>query len=80
MFRFDAKIGCYFYPNHSTADNEVLYLNQGLTYEKNEQKRENIKVIKLGLKIPQNVEDYQDFTEKMKQSEKQFLSQIQFFY
>lgn len=80
MFRFDAKIGCYFYPNHSTANNEVLHLNQGLTYEKNEQKRDDIKVIKLGLKIPQDVEDYQDFTEKMKQSEKQFLSQIQFLY
>ncbi|WP_225309983.1 hypothetical protein [Staphylococcus auricularis] len=76
MFRFDAKTGCYFYPNHSIADNEVLYLNQGLTYEKNEQKREDTKVIKLGLTIPQDVEDYKDFTEKMKQSEQAFLEKI----
>ena len=64
MFRFDAKAGYYFYPNHNGIGDEILYLNQGLTYEKNVQKREDIKVIKLGLTIPKEVIDYKDFSEK----------------
>ncbi len=76
MFRFDAKAGYYFYPNHNGIGDETLYLNQGLTYEKNVQKREDIKVIKLGLTIPKEVIDYKDFSEKMKRSEKEFLNKI----
>jgi 5-methylcytosine-specific restriction enzyme subunit McrC len=66
MFRFDVKTGYYFYPNHNGIGDEILYLNQGLTYEKNIQKREDIKVIKLRLTIPKEVIDYKDFSKKMK--------------
>lgn len=77
MFRFDAKIGYYFFPNHSGISDEIFYLNQGLTYEKNVQMREDIKVIKLGLKIPKEVVDYKDFSEKMKKAEQEFLDRIE---
>ncbi|MCD8920082.1 5-methylcytosine restriction system specificity protein McrC [Staphylococcus gallinarum] len=74
MLRFDSKIGYYFYPNQKENDDQVLYLNQGTTYENNVQMREDIKVIKLGLTIPRNVIDYKDFSEKMKQSEEEFFA------
>lgn len=76
MFRFDAKTGYYFYPNHSGIDDEIFYLNQGLTYENNVQMRDDIKVIKLGLAIPKEVKDYKDFSEKMKKAEQEFLAKL----
>ena len=40
MYRFDAKTGYYFFPNQTGKSNEVLFLNQGITY--NVQMREEI--------------------------------------
>ena len=34
MYRFDAKTGYYFFLNQTGKSNEVLFLNQGITYEK----------------------------------------------
>lgn len=76
MFRFDAKIGYYFYPNNYENNYQVLYLNQGLKYENNVQMRDDIKVIKLGLSIPKEVKDYKDFSEKMKIAEQEFLNKM----
>ncbi|MEB6323146.1 hypothetical protein NGC65_08600 [Staphylococcus xylosus] len=76
MFRFDAKTGYYFYPNHKETRDEVLYLNQGTSYERNVQMREEIKVIKLGLSIPKAVKDYKEFSEEMKKAEQAFLAKI----
>ncbi|WP_204179856.1 MULTISPECIES: hypothetical protein [unclassified Staphylococcus] len=76
MFRFDSKIGYYFYPNHKETRDEVLYLNQGISYERNVQMREDIKVTKLGLVIPKEVENYKDFSKKMKKSEQAFLAKM----
>ncbi len=76
MFRFDAKKGYYFYPNHKETRDEVLYLNQGISYERNVQMREDIKVTKLGLAIPKEVENYKDFSKKMKKAEQAFLAKI----
>ncbi|MDW8543428.1 hypothetical protein SD307_08410 [Staphylococcus sp. KG4-1] len=76
MFRFNAKTGYYFYPNHKEIQDEVLYLNQGLSYERDVQMREDIKVIKLGLSIPKAVRDYKEFSEGMKKAEQEFLGEI----
>ena len=77
MFRFDAKEGLFLYPqNNNDNDYSVLKMNSGSTYENNVSPRDNIKVIKCGLKIPKDCLDYVDFKEKIKQSEADFLKKI----
>ena len=53
MFRFDAKTGYYLYPEANNNSELILKLNRGSTYDK-VSPREDIRVIKLGLKIPKN--------------------------
>lgn len=55
MFRFDAKVGCYLYPEAENADDLILRMNQGSAYEKNVMPRDDISVTKHGLKIPMDV-------------------------
>lgn len=74
MFRFDAKAGYYLYPEAEEADDLILRMNRGSTYEKNVSPREDISVTKHGLKIPNNVSDYSEFIAKMRDREQQFLS------
>lgn len=69
MFRFDAKKGVYIYPQHRVADNIELRMNSGSTYENNVCPRDDIKVFKCGLKIPNDSIDYSDFKVKIKLSE-----------
>lgn len=52
MFRFDAKTGYYLYPETDEDKNRELKMNQGSTYEKNVKARDNVCVVKRGLKIP----------------------------
>ena len=49
-----------------------LRLNTGSTYEQNVRPREDVYVLKHGLKIPEDALDYEDFISLMKQSEKEF--------
>lgn len=74
MFRFDAKKGYYIYPEKNEIENQKLYLNKGTNYENNIEKREDISLIKCGLKIPKNSKSYEEFVEEIKNSEKVFLS------
>lgn len=78
MFRFDAKLGFYLYPEAEHEGNisnpQPLYLNSGSTYEKNTKLREDIRVIKLGLFVPQNAPNYSIFEEQLQESEKTFLA------
>ena len=76
MFRFDAKKGYYFYPEANGENSLSLYLNRGSTYEKNVEARDDICVIKHGLHIPDNAKSYDDFVLKIKEAEKEFLSQF----
>ena len=69
MFRFDAKMGYYLYPETGKAGSEHFLLNRGSTYEGSVKAREDICVIKHGLKIPVDAEDYEDFVTKMKTTE-----------
>lgn len=74
MFRFDAKIGYYLYPEAENADDLILRMNQGSTYEKNVMPRDDISVTKHGLKIPMGVQNYADFVKRIKVSEQEFAS------
>lgn len=72
MFRFDSKKGYYFYPETVAVEKEYLWLNQGSTYEENVIPRNDVYIIKHGLKIPSSTDGYEDFSSKMKISEKEF--------
>lgn len=76
MFRFNSNMGYYFYPDSTHVQKQILFLNEGLSYEKSERKCENVSLIKLGLNIPKNNKSYEDFTKKMKQAEQIFLSEL----
>lgn len=72
MLRFDAKTGYYLYPERAGHDDRQLWLNRGSTYEDNVVPRDDISVIKHGLKIPANAESYEAFVSGIRQSEKEF--------
>lgn len=76
MLRFGAKAGYFFYPKTSGSEDAKLWLNSGSSYEKNVKRRDNIFVMKHGLLIPNAANDYNDFAEKMTQSEAVFTHSI----
>lgn len=73
MFRFDAKSGYYLYPEAEGAADLRLRMNRGSTYEDNVLPRDDISVIKHGLKIPVDVECYESFVERVKTREQEFV-------
>jgi 5-methylcytosine-specific restriction endonuclease McrBC regulatory subunit McrC len=77
MFRFDAICGYFIYPenDHNQQDN-VLYLKQGNSYENNVSIRDDIMVKKIGLKIPNNAKNYEDFRKRITESEKNLLEAL----
>lgn len=74
MFRFDAKMGYYLYPESEGADDLKLRMNRGSTFESNVAPRDDIGITKHGLKIPVDVADYGEFVKKMKMREQEFTS------
>lgn len=72
MFRFDAKAGYYLYPEAEGTADLRLWMNRGSTYEADVTPRDDISVIKHGLKIPVNADNYEDFVLRMKVSEQEF--------
>lgn len=76
MFRFDAKCGYFLYPESSDNCDLQLKLKQGTTYENNVSDRDDIFIIKHGLKIPNESKDYEAFVFNMKKSENDFLNGI----
>ena len=72
MFRFDAKTGYYLYPEAEGTEDLKLWMNSGSTYENNVMSRNDISVIKHGLKIPANVTNYNEFAKKMDMCEQEF--------
>lgn len=73
MLRFDAKKGFYFYPECTQAAEEhILWVNSGTTYEKNVKRREDMCVIKHGLLIPGNSVDYKTFLGQINVAEIKF--------
>ena len=76
MFRFDAKVGYYLYPEATGTDNLLLRMNQGSTYEKNVMPRDDISVTKHGLKIPTDAQNYANFIARIKVSEREFADEF----
>ncbi|WP_405745908.1 5-methylcytosine restriction system specificity protein McrC, partial [Anaerovibrio slackiae] len=74
MFRFDAKIGYYLYPEAGDADDLKLRMNRGSTYEANVIPRDDISITKHGLKIPVDDSNYVSFVKNIKISEQIFVS------
>jgi hypothetical protein len=75
MFRFDAKTGYFLYPEANNKSELRLKLNRGSTYDK-VSPREDICVIKLGLNIPKEAGNYEEFVKQMNDSEKKFVNQM----
>lgn len=73
MFRFNAKRGYYLYPEANNIDDQILWLNNGSTYEKNVTPRNDICVIKHGLNIPVKALDYDEFAKDLKMHEQMFI-------
>lgn len=76
MFRFDAKVGYYLYPESEYQEDIELWMNCGSTYENNVTKRNDICVVKHGMKIPLFVENYEMFVKKIQKNEKEFIEAI----
>lgn len=74
MFRFDANTGYYLYPEAGDSESLKLRMNRGSTYEANVSPRDDISIIKHGLKIPMDAPDYPSFVTRMKISEREFIS------
>lgn len=72
MFRFDAKEGYYLYPDIEGTEDLKLRMNSGSTYESNVKPRDDIYLIKHGLKIPIDVDNYSAFVSKMQVNETAF--------
>ncbi len=77
MFRFDAKQGFYFYPEVENTEDLQLWMNKGSTYEENVESRNDICVIKHGLKIPNHTDHYIDFVARMNTYEKEFRKVVE---
>lgn len=69
MFRFDAKRGYYFYPTNQKDETEILYLNQGSTYEHNVNARRDIMITKYGFYVPYEAQSYEEFVKEIQVSE-----------
>lgn len=76
MFRFDAKIGYYIYPEAESFDDLKLWMNCGSTYEKNVAPRNDISVTKCGLRIPMDVLNYAEFSTRMHLCEQEFKRRL----
>ena len=76
MLRFDVKKGFYLYPESSGIEPLELRLNSGSTYENNVTARDDISVIKCGLRIPKTAENYGHFKVQMRDNEIVFINQF----
>lgn len=77
MLRFDAKKGFYFYPECTqVAEEHILWVNSGTTYEKNVKRREDTCVIKHGLHIPDHSINYKNFSDQMHLEEITFREEL----
>lgn len=72
MFRFDAKNGFFLYPESTERNGKALHLNQGSTYEKNVTPRDDVKLLKCGLRIPSEASSYNNFRVQMEKREQVF--------
>ena len=76
MVRFEATSGYYLYPEVEETQDVRLWLNRGSTFEKNVTAREDLCVVKHGLKIPSTAHSYKEFVAELKESENKFKQEF----
>lgn len=74
MFRFDSKLAYFLHPTKEESQS-IFYLMEGVSTEHTPQKRMDIRVEKIGMKIPRAT-SYSEFVELMEESEKSFLTKL----
>ncbi|WP_081371109.1 5-methylcytosine restriction system specificity protein McrC [Streptococcus salivarius] len=74
MFRFDSKLAYFLHPTKEESQ-KIFYLMEGVSMEQTPQKRNDIRVEKIGMKIPRAT-SYTEFVELMEESEKSFLTKL----
>lgn len=75
MFRFDSKLGYFLHPTKEESQS-IFYLMEGVSAEHTPQKRNDIRVEKIGMKIPRAT-SYSEFVMLMEESEKSFLTKLE---
>lgn len=78
MFRFDAKQGTFLYPEVGDDEELRLHMNSGISCETKIVAREDIIVMKLGLRIPEKAKNYDEFVTEMKTSEETFKAKLKY--
>lgn len=74
MFRFDSKLAYFLHPTKEESQ-KIFYLMEGVSAEHTPQKRMDIRVEKIGMKIPRAT-SYSEFVMLMEESEKSFLTKL----
>lgn len=74
MFRFDSKLAYFLHPTKEESQ-KIFYLMEGVSAEHTPQKRMDIRVEKIGMKIPRAT-SYSEFVMLMGESEKSFLTKL----
>lgn len=74
MFRFDSKLAYFLHPTKEESQ-KIFYLMEGVSVEHTPQKRMDIRVEKIGMKIPRAT-SYSEFVMLMEESEKSFLTKL----
>lgn len=74
MFRFDSRLAYFLHPTKEESQ-KIFYLMEGVSMEQTPQKRNAIRVEKIGMKIPRAT-SYSEFVELMEESEKSFLTKL----
>lgn len=75
MFRFNSKLAYFLHPTKEESQ-KIFYLMEGVSMEQTPQKRNDIRVEKIGMKIPRAT-TYSEFVELMEESEKSFLIKLE---
>lgn len=75
MFRFDSKLAYLLHPTKEESQ-KIFYLMEGVSMEQTPQKRNDIRVEKIGIKIPRAT-SYSEFVMLMEESEKSFLNKLE---
>ncbi|MCD8398388.1 MAG: hypothetical protein LUD12_14635 [Lachnospiraceae bacterium] len=72
LFRFESKKGYYLYPDAELSSNRSYWMSKGTSYEVKEVQETDVCIIKHGLKIPKDADNYDDFVKMMKINEQEF--------
>ena len=75
MYRFNSRLGLFFFPKDKDSDNVELNLLQG----KGERREVDVSVRKIGIDIPQKSHDYPHFVNQIQQAEEAFQAKMENF-